>query len=77
MNADGNFKWGGTDASQKAIGDDSNAICLNASRGCPRVSNGEAQVTILSEVASHGSCQCPKCGYGDLLIVYIYIYMLK
>jgi hypothetical protein len=63
----------------EAIGDDSNLICLNASRA----SHGVAQVAIHSQVASQGtgviprdwSFQCLKCGYGHVLIIYIYIYI--
>jgi hypothetical protein len=48
--ADGNVKCCGIDASEEAIGDDSNAICLNA----PHASHGVAQAAIHSQLAPRG-----------------------
>jgi hypothetical protein len=62
----------------EVIGDDSNLVCLNASRA----SHGVAQVAIHSQVASFWtgdpwglefSMSIMSCGYGDVLIVYIYL----
>jgi hypothetical protein len=49
--ADGNVKCRGIDASEEAVGDDSNVICFSAS--C--ASAGVAQVTIHSQVAYQGT----------------------
>jgi hypothetical protein len=68
--ADGNDECCGIGAPEKAIGVDGNVICLNATRTSHRV----AQVAIHSQVASQGggSCQCPLCDYGDVLIIYVW-----
>jgi hypothetical protein len=51
--ADGNVQCRGIDASDEAIGDDSNAICLNASHAS-HASHGVAQAAIHSHVVPRG-----------------------